>query len=135
MRMYSRQHSIVLAIKVCAVVCSLTIPVWAQPGDMNCDGIVGLTDVPLLVNALLGVGGPVGCDVNRADMNGDGAINGRDIQLFVRSIQPNPCFGGQQWCNGMCVEVELDPSNCGSCGHQCGPGEYCAGGICQTIDP
>ncbi len=45
------------------------------------------------------------------------------------------CFGGQVLCGGICVEISLDPSNCGGCGVVCGPGENCAGGLCQSAEP
>ena len=37
-------------------------------------------------------------------------------------------------CNGVCVDIQTDPANCGQCGQRCGIGELCAGGQCQ-IDP
>jgi hypothetical protein len=45
------------------------------------------------------------------------------------------CFGGQALCSGVCTEIQLDPSNCGGCGVVCGPGENCAGGLCQSAEP
>lgn len=57
-------------------------------GDMNCDNIVDLADVPHFVQALLGTGF-TGCDLNRADMNVDGLIDGRDMSHFSAAlIQP-----------------------------------------------
>ncbi len=47
----------------------------------------------------------------------------------------SPCFGGQMLCDGVCREIGLDPSNCGGCGIVCGPGENCAGGLCQSAEP
>jgi hypothetical protein len=45
------------------------------------------------------------------------------------------CFGGQALCSGVCREIQLDPQNCGGCGVVCGPGENCAGGLCQSAEP
>jgi hypothetical protein len=62
--------------------------------------------------------------------------------------QPNPmagppsvcalvsCNGGFADCdmmaaNGCEVDTNTDPNNCGSCGNPCGPGQMCAGGVCQ----
>jgi len=45
------------------------------------------------------------------------------------------CFGGQALCGGVCREIQLDPQNCGGCGVVCGPGENCAGGLCQSAEP
>ena len=53
------------------------------PGDINCDDTVTVADIPPFVQALLNTGGFGGCDINRADMNMDGLINGRDTQPFV----------------------------------------------------
>jgi Stigma-specific protein, Stig1/HYDIN/CFA65/VesB-like, Ig-like domain len=34
-------------------------------------------------------------------------------------------------CNGVCVSLQLNEANCGMCGHACGTGETCVGGVCQ----
>lgn len=59
-------------------------------GDSNCDGFVSIADVPSFV---LGLVDPVdyadaypGCDPNHADINRDGARDGRDIQGFVNLL-------------------------------------------------
>ncbi|MFQ5501236.1 MAG: dockerin type I repeat-containing protein [Phycisphaerae bacterium] len=56
-------------------------------GDINCDGVLNIDDRDALVLALLD---PVAfqtifpvCNINRADLNGDGLINGKDIQPFL----------------------------------------------------
>jgi hypothetical protein len=55
-------------------------------GDLNADGAVNAADLSLLgsfVNSLLGLGGnPNPC----ADVDGNGVINGLDIQLFVNRV-------------------------------------------------
>jgi len=42
-------------------------------------------------------------------------------------------------CSGVCTDTAFDPSNCGSCGHQCIPGESCVatslGGVCSCGSP
>ncbi len=124
-----------LAVAVIALVCCFCGSAAAQSGDMNCDGAVNTADVPLFVDALLAKESFGGCDVQRADANADGLIDGRDLQALVTALLTPGCFGGQMWCGGQCVEVELDPANCGSCGHACGLGENCAGGICQPAEP
>jgi len=53
-------------------------------GDMDASGTVDLPDVPLFVSALLDEGTEV--DKCVADINGDGAANGRDIQPFVDAL-------------------------------------------------
>ncbi|MCB9854213.1 MAG: FG-GAP repeat protein [Phycisphaerales bacterium] len=56
-------------------------------GDINCDGYVDMMDVPLLSLAMVDpaafVAGQVGCDIDRADINRDFQIDGRDLQDFV----------------------------------------------------
>jgi len=66
------------------------VPTPPIPGDMNCDGVSNLSDVAPFVQALLDPAGyhtayPT-CSITRADMNGDGAVNGRDTQGFVNSL-------------------------------------------------
>jgi hypothetical protein len=34
-------------------------------------------------------------------------------------------------CGGVCTNVEVDPQNCGTCGHDCGSG-VCSQGVCQA---
>lgn len=61
-------------------------------GDLNCDGVVDVSDVNPFILALLdpeayGNQFP-NCAVDRADMNDDGLIDGRDIQGFVGALIP-----------------------------------------------
>lgn len=54
---------------------------YGLKGDLNGDGHFTMADVPLFVNALLGV------TTNAcADVNGDGAVNGLDIQLLTQKV-------------------------------------------------
>ena len=43
--------------------------------------------------------------------------------------QANAC-PGSKLCNGKCVDVSLDPKNCGDCGATCSDGEVCSAGKC-----
>lgn len=54
-------------------------------GDVNGDGIVSVADVNLFVSAVVGLQAADAC---RVDVNGDTAIDGRDIQPFVEIILP-----------------------------------------------
>jgi hypothetical protein len=42
------------------------------------------------------------------------------------------CRAGWLDCDGICIEVQNDPHNCGACGHECGPFE-CSGGVCGPL--
>ncbi len=55
-------------------------------GDMNCDDVVSLADIPLFISALLNNGPFGGCDINRADVNGDTREDGLDIRPFVNLL-------------------------------------------------
>jgi hypothetical protein len=37
-------------------------------------------------------------------------------------------------CDGVCVDLQQDPGNCGSCNHDCG-GQWCVGGTCFSDAP
>lgn len=56
-------------------------------GDINCDGVLDAADAAALALALSDPAGFVatypGCPVGRADLSGDGSVDGRDIQPFV----------------------------------------------------
>jgi hypothetical protein len=54
-------------------------------GDLNTDGQVTLADAVPLASALLA---PAGTEPCRADVNADGAIDGRDIAAFVDILVP-----------------------------------------------
>jgi hypothetical protein len=62
-------------------------------GDMNCDHAVDATDMPLFVEALLD---PTALDIahpsclsTQANMDGNGLVNGLDIQPFVNLLIGN----------------------------------------------
>jgi hypothetical protein len=69
---------------------SLSVTTVALPGDMNCDNIVDMNDIPLFIPALLNEGPVGGCDINRADVNGDSQIDGLDMQPFVNLLVNSP---------------------------------------------
>jgi hypothetical protein len=43
----------------------------------------------------------------------------------------NRCSSGQDYCNGNCIDVVNDATNCGSCGNVCPPGMPCIAGTCE----
>jgi|GEM_PF-2620688 len=62
------------------------------PGDMNCDGTVDTADIIGFATALTDREAyafeiPI-CDVDRADMNEDGVLNGADIPVFIHALAP-----------------------------------------------
>ncbi|MBO4349448.1 MAG: hypothetical protein J6A01_00680 [Proteobacteria bacterium] len=42
-----------------------------------------------------------------------------------------PCTTGEM-CNDICTDLNIDPKNCGECGHQCEIGEFCESGKCKN---
>lgn len=60
------------------------------PGDMNCDGIVTVSDIGGFVLALTNPGGYAkqfpDCDLNNADVNDDGVVTVSDIGPFVELL-------------------------------------------------
>ena len=71
-----------------------SIATWTPPisGDMDCDGDLDLADISAFTLAMLDSPAWTStypyCNINRGDMNGDGLINGADIQLFVDALIP-----------------------------------------------
>jgi hypothetical protein len=42
------------------------------------------------------------------------------------------CSPGEQVCDSICVDLQTSPTDCGSCGHDCGGGA-CFSGMCQPM--
>lgn len=61
----------------------------SQLGDLDCSGAADINDAPLMVEALLSPTAFSGCDLQRADVNEDAAIDGRDITPFLALILAN----------------------------------------------
>jgi hypothetical protein len=40
------------------------------------------------------------------------------------------CDQGQAFCNGTCIDVQSNATNCGTCGHSCDEGKLCVEGVC-----
>lgn len=51
------------------------------------------------------------------------------------TIACSPPCGNGMCCGGVCTDTSSDPSNCGSCGHQCLQGEICVGSQCTCAPP
>lgn len=55
-------------------------------GDVDGNGVVNLDDAEALVDVLLELSSPTGCDADRADVNADGTINALDVQTLVNVL-------------------------------------------------
>jgi hypothetical protein len=44
----------------------------------------------------------------------------------------SPCFANGQY---VCTDLDIDPTNCGSCRFECGSAPYCVKGVCQASEP
>lgn len=80
------------------------------PEGLTCEPVSGR---PLCVDAR------VNETPNDAGTDGDAAI---------------VCQGEQRLCNGMCVNIQIDESHCGTCDNLCEGGQVCTDGRCETID-
>lgn len=58
----------------------------AMPGDLNCDVVLDLDDVPPFTTALIDAGAFTECNIDAADMNGDTNFDGADIAPFVDAL-------------------------------------------------
>ena len=67
---------------------------FGRPGDMNCDGLVDVSDIAPWVTAVLNPSSYSAafpnCDITLGDLNGDGRIDGRDIRGLVAAILGGP---------------------------------------------
>src|SRR5690348_13448913 len=45
------------------------------------------------------------------------------------------CTGGRTDCSGVCVDLTVDPANCGKCGAACAAGNQCVAGACTVVCP
>ena len=52
-------------------------------GDLNGDGQVNVTDVSVIINAILGNGQ---LDLEAGDLNGDGSLNVTDVTALIHII-------------------------------------------------
>lgn len=44
------------------------------------------------------------------------------------------CATGRVACGDSCVSLQTDPDHCGTCGHQCDPGQTCGRGLCEDAE-
>jgi hypothetical protein len=68
----------------------LVMPDYVISGDMNCDGLVDVEDIPLFAQALLTPNGYLtdvpACDIVNADVDRNGIADGGDCQKFIELI-------------------------------------------------
>jgi hypothetical protein len=58
----------------------------------------------------------------------DGAAPDGGVPLTCRGV-------GETLCAGVCVNTQVDPANCGMCGHACAAGSVCLSSGCATTCP
>jgi hypothetical protein len=63
---------------------------YRRAGDTNCDGELDVADIAAFALAVVDPAGYAAaypaCNPDRADMNGDGLVDGLDIQTFVNAL-------------------------------------------------
>lgn len=82
-----------------------------------------------------GDSGPSSCPGDSVDACGDTCAKctapaGGTVACTNRTCAPS--CGAQTLCDDGCVDVAISATNCGKCGHSCGPGS-CVAGACQAI--
>jgi hypothetical protein len=68
-----------------------------------------------------------GIDASHFDASSDGSPDAADASTVHCDS------GAETACNGVCVDEQTDPSNCGTCGRACGSGSTCSGGQCSPV--
>jgi Ice-binding-like/Stigma-specific protein, Stig1 len=65
---------------------------------------------------------------------GDAAVDGSVTESGGGEAGGGLCCGGVL-CGASCTNLSGDIANCGSCGHACASGEFCASGSCAPCSP
>lgn len=65
-----------------AIPATCEVTVYTEPGDVNCDGFINISDVTKLIDYLLS-GNPEGLKVDNADTNRDGKVNISDVTTLI----------------------------------------------------
>lgn len=61
----------------------------------------------------------------------DVGVAPRDVPSSAVDTGPS-CALPREACAGACVDLDTSVAHCGACGHACGAGASCVGGVCQT---
>lgn len=91
---WPRLAGVLMVLAALAAMAGRSGRVHAAQGDLNCDGVVSVLDVPPFVLGLIdpaayAVAFPT-CDVTRADVDGNAETDGRDIKAFVSLLLSPP---------------------------------------------
>lgn len=96
-----------------------------------------LASVPPLLCAALGgmLGTAAGCSVrDQIVATQDNRSTDADQDAGSDGDSGATCPTGQQWCDGRCVDTQVDPLHCGQCDRECSPGQFCTIGDCFCAD-
>ena len=55
-------------------------------------------------------------------------------RVYGGSVCENACAGGDECCDGNCVNITNDDYNCGACGNECPANSGCVDKTCMTIE-
>jgi hypothetical protein len=75
-----------------------------------------------------------GGSTSSGSSGGDAAVDGSVTESGGGEAGGGLCCGGVL-CGASCTNLSGDIANCGSCGHACGSGEFCASGSCVPCSP
>jgi hypothetical protein len=92
------------------------------PGTMNCACVAGVQCNPGLScfqGVCLFAGATTATSQGDGDTGGDGDGD-------------NPCDGGQEFCDGKCVDTQTNFLHCGGCNQACETDQLCNAGTCAT---
>ena len=78
------------------------------------------------------------CGPSTDDASEQATLTSTEDQAFasvVLAAQGPGCSVPLTKCNGKCVNLQTDPSNCGICGNACDGGSPCVNGTCPLSCP
>lgn len=68
-----------------AIPATCLVTVYTEPGDLNSDGFINISDVTSLIDYLLG-GDETSVTMKNVDVNGDGRINISDVTSLIDTL-------------------------------------------------